>query len=195
MSVFSLITSYFLFSILAINGKIFGNLHGLIMNEDTMTNWYLLGLGSEVDIHTIHYHAESFLFKVSLSKMLWERHFEWTSSVDFHCEIRGLFTKKACERWVVNIKEWNRIAWLYSSSGRYFLIFTHILPCLFKKPLWASDESFFITYMGIILTTLDYAVTIIYESIHRILYLFLILPFFFFFFAFLFPFPISFLCD
>ncbi|XP_075404832.1 ferroxidase HEPHL1 [Tenrec ecaudatus] len=51
----------------AINGKIFGNLHGLIMNEDTMTNWYLLGIGSEVDIHTIHYHAESFLFKVSQS--------------------------------------------------------------------------------------------------------------------------------
>ncbi|KAK2498280.1 hypothetical protein MC885_002500 [Smutsia gigantea] len=47
----------------AINGKIFGNLHGLIMNEDTMTNWYLLGIGSEVDIHTVHYHAESFLFK------------------------------------------------------------------------------------------------------------------------------------
>ncbi|XP_055971194.1 ferroxidase HEPHL1 [Sorex fumeus] len=51
----------------AINGKIFGNLHGLIMNEDTMTNWYLLGLGSEVDIHTIHYHAESFLFKIDQS--------------------------------------------------------------------------------------------------------------------------------
>uniref|UniRef100_G1R633 ferroxidase n=1 Tax=Nomascus leucogenys TaxID=61853 RepID=G1R633_NOMLE len=51
----------------AINGKIFGNLHGLIMNEDTMTNWYLLGIGSEVDIHTIHYHAESFLFKIDKS--------------------------------------------------------------------------------------------------------------------------------
>ncbi|XP_007936288.1 ferroxidase HEPHL1 [Orycteropus afer afer] len=51
----------------AINGKIFGNLHGLIMNENTMTNWYLLGLGSEVDIHTIHYHAESFLFKIDKS--------------------------------------------------------------------------------------------------------------------------------
>uniref|UniRef100_A0A5F9CLT1 ferroxidase n=1 Tax=Oryctolagus cuniculus TaxID=9986 RepID=A0A5F9CLT1_RABIT len=51
----------------AINGKIFGNLHGLIMNEDTMTNWYLLGIGSEVDIHTIHYHAESFLFKIENS--------------------------------------------------------------------------------------------------------------------------------
>ncbi|XP_062950422.1 ferroxidase HEPHL1 [Cynocephalus volans] len=51
----------------AINGKIFGNLQGLVMNEDTMTNWYLLGIGSEVDIHTIHFHAESFLFKIDKS--------------------------------------------------------------------------------------------------------------------------------
>ncbi|NP_001178922.2 ferroxidase HEPHL1 [Rattus norvegicus] len=51
----------------AINGKIFGNLPGLIMTEDSMTNWYLLGIGSEVDIHTIHYHAESFLFKIDKS--------------------------------------------------------------------------------------------------------------------------------
>lgn len=39
------------------------------MTEDTMTNWYLLGIGSEVDIHTIHYHAESFLFKVSVGEV------------------------------------------------------------------------------------------------------------------------------
>jgi hypothetical protein len=69
---FALIRSYCLFIFLAINGKIFGNFHGLIMNEDTMTNWYLLGIGSEVDIHTIHYHAESFLFKVSIRNMLGE---------------------------------------------------------------------------------------------------------------------------
>lgn len=56
------------FIFLAINGKIFGNLPGLIMTEDSMTNWYLLGIGSEVDIHTIHYHAESFLFKVSMER-------------------------------------------------------------------------------------------------------------------------------
>ncbi|XP_036602582.1 ferroxidase HEPHL1 isoform X1 [Trichosurus vulpecula] len=51
----------------AINGKIFGNLHGLIMNENTMTNWYLLGIGNEIDIHTVHFHAESFLFKLDKS--------------------------------------------------------------------------------------------------------------------------------
>lgn len=102
MSVFSLIESYFLFIVLAINGKIFGNLHGLIMNEDTMTNWYLLGMGSEVDIHTIHYHAESFLFKVSIRKMLsGRRHFDLINSVHFHCEIRGLSGNKACGGWSI----------------------------------------------------------------------------------------------
>nr|KAG8541253.1 hypothetical protein GDO81_029411 [Engystomops pustulosus] len=49
----------------AINGKIYGNLHGLIMTEGEKTNWYLLGLGNEVDMHTVHFHAQSFLYKVS----------------------------------------------------------------------------------------------------------------------------------
>ncbi|XP_075448619.1 ferroxidase HEPHL1 [Ascaphus truei] len=47
----------------AINGKIYGNLHGLTMTEGDKTNWYLLGLGNEVDMHTVHFHAQSFLFK------------------------------------------------------------------------------------------------------------------------------------
>ncbi|XP_078513094.1 ferroxidase HEPHL1 isoform X2 [Lissotriton helveticus] len=47
----------------AINGKIYGNLHGLTMIEGEKTNWYLMGLGNEVDMHTVHFHAQSFLFK------------------------------------------------------------------------------------------------------------------------------------
>ena len=88
MKLSSLITGYFLFTFLAINGKIFGNLHGLIMNEDSMTNWYLLGIGSEVDIHTVHYHAESFLFKVRVRKVLWGRLFELIDAIYFHREMR-----------------------------------------------------------------------------------------------------------
>lgn len=60
------------------------------MNEATMTNWYLLGIGSEVDIHTIHYHAESFLFKVSTRNMLWGKLFELKGSMYVHCEKRWL---------------------------------------------------------------------------------------------------------
>ncbi|XP_053166227.1 ferroxidase HEPHL1 isoform X2 [Hemicordylus capensis] len=48
----------------AINGKIFYNLHGLTMNEGENTNWYLIGMGNEIDLHTVHFHGESFLFKM-----------------------------------------------------------------------------------------------------------------------------------
>ncbi|XP_068122911.1 ferroxidase HEPHL1 [Hyperolius riggenbachi] len=47
----------------AINGKIYGNLHGLTMMEGEKTDWYLIGLGNELDIHTVHFHAQSFLYK------------------------------------------------------------------------------------------------------------------------------------
>nr|XP_028581903.1 hephaestin-like protein 1 isoform X1 [Podarcis muralis] len=47
----------------AINGKIYDNLHGLTMNKGENTNWYLIGMGNEIDLHTVHFHGESFLFK------------------------------------------------------------------------------------------------------------------------------------
>ncbi|XP_053564591.1 ferroxidase HEPHL1 [Bombina bombina] len=47
----------------AINGKIYGNLHGLTMAEGEKTNWYLIGLGNEIDMHTVHFHAQSFTYK------------------------------------------------------------------------------------------------------------------------------------
>ncbi|KAJ6664911.1 hypothetical protein lerEdw1_005883 [Lerista edwardsae] len=48
----------------AINGKIYYNLHGLTMKEGETTNWYLIGMGNEIDLHTVHFHGESFLFKM-----------------------------------------------------------------------------------------------------------------------------------
>ncbi|XP_069746918.1 ferroxidase HEPHL1-like isoform X1 [Narcine bancroftii] len=48
----------------AINGKIYGNLHGLTMVKGDKVNWYLLGMGNEVDMHTVHFHAQSFLYKM-----------------------------------------------------------------------------------------------------------------------------------
>uniref|UniRef100_A0A8C5X323 ferroxidase n=1 Tax=Malurus cyaneus samueli TaxID=2593467 RepID=A0A8C5X323_9PASS len=48
----------------AINGKIYNSLLGLTMNKGDMTNWYLIGMGNEVDIHTVHFHAQTFIFKV-----------------------------------------------------------------------------------------------------------------------------------
>uniref|UniRef100_A0A8C0EHZ5 ferroxidase n=1 Tax=Bubo bubo TaxID=30461 RepID=A0A8C0EHZ5_BUBBB len=47
----------------AINGKVYNSLLGLTMNEGDRTNWYLIGMGNEVDIHTVHFHAQTFIFK------------------------------------------------------------------------------------------------------------------------------------
>lgn len=47
-----------------INGKLYANLHGLKMTEKDKTQWYLLGLGNEVDMHTVHFHGQSFIYKV-----------------------------------------------------------------------------------------------------------------------------------
>jgi FtsP/CotA-like multicopper oxidase with cupredoxin domain len=41
----------------SINGYIFGNLPGLEMIEGERVRWYVLGLGSEDDFHTAHWHG------------------------------------------------------------------------------------------------------------------------------------------
>jgi hypothetical protein len=42
-----------------INGYIFGNLPGLVMKQGEHVRWYLLGMGSEKDIHTPHWHGKT----------------------------------------------------------------------------------------------------------------------------------------
>lgn len=44
-----------------INGRTFGNLAGLEMNEGERVRWYLFGLGSEKDFHTAHWHGQRVL--------------------------------------------------------------------------------------------------------------------------------------
>lgn len=41
----------------AINGYVFGNHPTFQMNEGERTRWYLFGLGSELDLHTAHWHG------------------------------------------------------------------------------------------------------------------------------------------
>ncbi|XP_023578498.1 ceruloplasmin [Octodon degus] len=47
----------------AINGRMFGNLQGLTMHVGDKVNWYLLGMGNEVDLHSVHFHGHSFQYK------------------------------------------------------------------------------------------------------------------------------------
>jgi manganese oxidase len=44
-----------------INGYVYGNLPGLTMNRGERVRWYLMGMGTEVDLHTPHWHANTLL--------------------------------------------------------------------------------------------------------------------------------------
>lgn len=45
----------------AINGLVYTNLKGLTAKKDEKIRWYLLSIGTEVDIHTPHWHGETLL--------------------------------------------------------------------------------------------------------------------------------------
>ncbi|XP_069896328.1 hephaestin isoform X2 [Dipodomys merriami] len=47
----------------AINGKVYANLKGLTMHQGEQVAWYMLAMGQDTDIHTVHFHAESFLYR------------------------------------------------------------------------------------------------------------------------------------
>jgi FtsP/CotA-like multicopper oxidase with cupredoxin domain len=44
-----------------INGYVYGNLPGLDMKKGQMVRWYLMGMGTEVDLHTPHWHGNTVL--------------------------------------------------------------------------------------------------------------------------------------
>jgi FtsP/CotA-like multicopper oxidase with cupredoxin domain len=43
----------------SINGYVFGNLPGLTMRRGERVRWYLMGMGTEVDLHTPHWHGNT----------------------------------------------------------------------------------------------------------------------------------------
>ena len=45
----------------AINGFIFGNLQGLTVKQGQRVRWHLIGMGTEVDLHTAHWHGKTVL--------------------------------------------------------------------------------------------------------------------------------------
>lgn len=52
----------------AINGYVYGNLNGLNMEVGDKVYWYLMGMGNDVDIHTVHWHGHSAEYKVHKHK-------------------------------------------------------------------------------------------------------------------------------
>ncbi|XP_037683480.1 ceruloplasmin-like [Choloepus didactylus] len=49
----------------AINGRLFGNNQGLELYAGDEVNWYLISIGSEIDLHLIHFHGHSVEYKDS----------------------------------------------------------------------------------------------------------------------------------
>jgi FtsP/CotA-like multicopper oxidase with cupredoxin domain len=43
----------------SINGYVYGNLPGLTMKKGENVRWYLMGMGTEVDLHTPHWHGNT----------------------------------------------------------------------------------------------------------------------------------------
>ncbi|KAH9508748.1 hypothetical protein Btru_049803 [Bulinus truncatus] len=44
-----------------INGRLFGNNQNLIMNYNQDVAWNVLGIGAEVDLHTVHFHGHTYV--------------------------------------------------------------------------------------------------------------------------------------
>lgn len=45
----------------AINGYMYGNLPGLVMKANTHVRWYVVGMGTETDLHTPHWHGQTLI--------------------------------------------------------------------------------------------------------------------------------------
>ena len=45
----------------SINGYVYGNQPGMVMNKGERVRWYLVGLGTEMDVHTPHWHGQTVL--------------------------------------------------------------------------------------------------------------------------------------
>ncbi|XP_071964870.1 hephaestin-like protein [Antedon mediterranea] len=46
-----------------INGRLYGNLRGIEMVVGERVDWYIIGVGNEVDVHSVHFHGQTATFK------------------------------------------------------------------------------------------------------------------------------------
>lgn len=51
----------------SINGYILGNTPGMVMEVDEHVTWYVMGLGSEDDYHTVHFHGQTYVHRTAKS--------------------------------------------------------------------------------------------------------------------------------
>ncbi|PTL36245.1 copper oxidase [Candidatus Methylomirabilis limnetica] len=54
----------------SVNGYVYGNLPGLTMQQGERVRWYVLSIGTEVDLHTPHWHGQTVLWMGSRMDMV-----------------------------------------------------------------------------------------------------------------------------
>lgn len=54
----------------SVNGYVYGNLPGLTMKRDQRVRWYMMSIGTEVDLHTPHWHGQTILWMGSRMDMV-----------------------------------------------------------------------------------------------------------------------------
>jgi FtsP/CotA-like multicopper oxidase with cupredoxin domain len=84
----------------SVNGLVFNNVHGLNMEVGDKVRWHLMALGTEVDLHSIHFHALTFtdhshrtdvinLLPASMSTI--DTDLDSAGTWLVHCHVRFLF--------------------------------------------------------------------------------------------------------
>lgn len=94
----------------AINGYIFGNLKALVAKQGQRVRWHLIGMGTEVDLHTAHWHGQTVLDHGRRTDVV-ELLPTTMTSVDmvadnpgtwlYHCHVTDHITAGMITRWTV----------------------------------------------------------------------------------------------
>ncbi len=97
----------------SINGFIFGNLVGMDLIENQKVRWHLIGMGTEVDLHTVHWHGETVL-QAGQRRDVIDLLPNTTATVDmradnpgdwlYHCHVTDHITAGMVTRWRVRKK-------------------------------------------------------------------------------------------
>jgi FtsP/CotA-like multicopper oxidase with cupredoxin domain len=97
----------------AMNGYIFGNLEGYRADKEDKVRWYLIAMGTEVDLHTAHWHGQTVLSEGKRTDVV-ELMPTSMKTVDmkannpgtwlFHCHVTDHITAGMITRWTVNSK-------------------------------------------------------------------------------------------
>lgn len=94
----------------AMNGYIFGNLEGYVTHVGDNVRWYVVALGSEMDLHTAHWHGQTVTYRGERTDVI-ELLPASMKTVDmkttnlgewlYHCHVTDHYAAGMGTRWIV----------------------------------------------------------------------------------------------